>query len=185
VTVPGLGRGQFAGPFHGRLDAHLARALERLLARHGAELPNLAAVRFDPYGECEDRTSTIHGISYRVRPSKHTRRARRSPLCRPEAYAEAGDDFSGRTLAGIVAWDHVSWPGHDCFAAARCTDDGVKAAATDSMRAVTGVEGHDDRAGSRYRPPAGFTTWGDVAHERIALHGLRLRTPDAIWCHGA
>ena len=68
----------------------------------------------------------------------------------------------------MVAWDHVSWPGNDYWIGAasslaicdaftrgmhmmltmigpvrpgkRCTDDGVKAAATDTMRALTGVE---------------------------------------------
>ena len=55
-----------------------------------------------------------------------------------------GDDFSGCILFSIVAWDHVSWPGNDYFGGSRSTDDGVKAAATDSMAVLTGIEGHYD-----------------------------------------
>ena len=44
-------------------------------------------------------------------------------------------------LYSMVAWDHVSRPGNDFFGGARATDDGVKAAATDSMRTLTGIAG--------------------------------------------
>ncbi|MFM1558534.1 MAG: hypothetical protein ACKJSK_04425 [Roseibacillus sp.] len=77
-------------------------------------------------------------------------------------YEERGDDFSGCTLSSIVAWDHVSWPGNDFFGGSRCTDDGVKAAATDSMAALTGVEGRYDFERGVYLPPAPYRTWEDV-----------------------
>jgi hypothetical protein len=40
VTLPGLGCGQFAGPFRGRLGVELERALRRFLDDHGTEFPN-------------------------------------------------------------------------------------------------------------------------------------------------
>src|SRR5688572_9433200 len=64
VTVPGLGCGQFAGPFQGQLGARLQAVLTRLLEETGAALPNLKAVYFDPYSECENTRETLHGISF-------------------------------------------------------------------------------------------------------------------------
>ena len=61
-------------------------------------------------------------------------------------------------LFSIVAWDHVSWPGNDFFAGSRCTDDGVKAAATNSMFALTGIEGHYDPDRGAYLPPPPYRT---------------------------
>ncbi|MFW6261941.1 MAG: ADP-ribosylglycohydrolase family protein, partial [Spirochaetota bacterium] len=54
VTIPGLGCGQFAGPFRGRLGARLREALRSILERHEPELDGLRAVWFDPYDECEN-----------------------------------------------------------------------------------------------------------------------------------
>ena len=48
LTIPGLGCGQFAGPFRGHLGAALQTVLERLLTTHGASLPNIRAVYYDP-----------------------------------------------------------------------------------------------------------------------------------------
>ena len=73
-----------------------------------------------------------------------------------------GDDFSDCVLFSIVAWDHVSWPGNDFFVGSRCTDDGVKAAATDSMAVLTGVEGHYDPDQWAYIPPTPYRTWREV-----------------------
>ena len=73
-------------------------------------------------------------------------------------------------LSSIVAWDHVSWPGNDFFGGCHCTDDGVKAAATDSMAVLTGVEGHYDSTRGAYMPPATYRTWADV----VEANGLRL-----------
>jgi len=60
-------------------------------------------------------------------------------------------------------WDHVSWPGNDFYGGSRSTDDGVKAAATDSMAALTGVEG-------RYAPNRG----GPMFRRRPAASGRKL-----------
>ena len=84
--------------------------------------------------------------------------------------AEEGDDFSACLLTSIVAWDHVSWPGNDFYGGSRCTDDGVKAAATDSMAALTGVEGRYDPGCGAYVPPPPFHTW----EELVIGKGLRL-----------
>ena len=94
----------------------------------------------------------------------------KSQLCPPSDYAEDGDDFSDCILFSVVAWDHVSWPGNDYFGGSRCTDDGVKAAATDSMAVLTGIEGHYDPHRGAYLPPAPYRTWDEVVRQ----NGLRL-----------
>jgi hypothetical protein len=180
VTVPGLGCGQFAGPFRGQLGAQLQAVLRRLLHEHGHALPNIAAVYFDPYSECENAREEIHGISLMVRPLTRPGNAAKSQLCRPEAYAESGDDFSGCTLYSLVAWDHVSWPGNDFFVGSRATDDGVKAAATSAMSVLTRVAGHYDAAQGKYQPPAEFRDWGAVVDREIRERQLRLWNPEAV-----
>ena len=181
VTVPGLGCGQFAGPFRGKLGGHLQGVLQRLLAEHGASFPNLKAVYFDPYSECEPSRREIHGISLMVRPLQQPGNEGKSQLCPPIAYAEPGDDFSACTLYSLVAWDHVSWPGNDFFAGSRATDDGVKAAATSSMLTLTGIEGHYDPGLGMYQPPNPYRTWGAVVEDGMRDHRLRLWNPSAMW----
>lgn len=169
VTVPGLGCGQFAGHFRGQMGSFLREALRVILTRHAAELEGLRAVWFDPYSECENERHEIGRISYLVRPLKRNR-PDRPQLCHPTAYQEPGDDYSSCDLYSMVAWDHVSWPGNDFYAGARATDDGVKAAATDSMYALTGFLGTYDRTSYRYLPPADLGTWEQV----VASNGLRI-----------
>jgi hypothetical protein len=175
LTIPGLGCGQFAGPLRGKLGRQLQAVLERFLTEHGADFPNLKAVYFDPYNECENVRQEIHGVSLLVRPLRAPGNAEKSQLCQTAAYAEPGDDFAGCRLFSIVAWDHVSWPGNDFFAGSRSTDDGVKAAATSSMSVLTGVEGA--YYGGKYRPPAASDTWREV----VLQGGLRLWNPAAVW----
>lgn len=181
VTVPGLGCGQFAGRFRGQLGSQLQTALRRLLTEHGASLPNLKAVYFDPYGECENARVEIEGISFMVRPLRMPGNEEKSQLCRPVSYEDPGDDFSGCTLYSLVAWDHVSWPGNDFFGGARATDDGVKAAATDSMFSLTGVEGHYDPAQGKYQPPQPYRNWAAVVQDGKRTRRLRLWNPLAVW----
>ncbi len=64
----------------------------------------------------------------------------------------------------------MSWPGNDFWGGARMTDDGVKAAATDLMRVITGIEGQYDPGTHAYQPPAPFQNWEQVAR----AHRLRL-----------
>jgi hypothetical protein len=181
VTVPGLGCGQFAGPFRGQLGARLQVVLDRLLTEYGASLPNLKAVYFDPYSECENARREIHGISLMVRPLRVPGNEGKSQLCRPVAYAEEGDDFSDCALYSIVAWDHVSWPGNDFFVGSRATDDGVKAAASSSMFVLTGVEGEYDPARGKYQPPQPYRNWKAVVEDGMRTRHLRLWNPLAVW----
>ncbi|MFO0881528.1 MAG: hypothetical protein U0840_29870 [Gemmataceae bacterium] len=177
LTLPGLGCGQFAGPFRGQLGAQLQAVLERILNEHGSSFPNLKALYFDPYSECDNARREIHGISFLVRPLTAPGNQARSQLCRPAFYAEANDDFSGCALFSMVAWDHVSWPGNDFYLGSRATDDGVKAAATSSMSALTGVEGTYDVARGKYQPPQPYPNWKELVRQR----GLRLWDPAAVW----
>ncbi|WP_411827527.1 hypothetical protein [Luteolibacter sp. AS25] len=169
ITIPGLGCGCFAGPFAGSLGKELETVLRRFLEKHGAGFPDIGTVYFDPFNECENMQSTHHGISLRTRPLLQGNQ-RKSQLCPPTAFEETGDDFSGCLLFSIVAWDHVSWPGNDFFAGSRCTDDGVKAAATDSMYAITGVEGSYNTKQNAYLPPSPFRNWAEV----VLQNNLRL-----------
>lgn len=172
VTVPGLGCGQFAGPFAGRLGAALRNALARFLETHGGRFRGVRVVYFDPYNECANEDLEIHGIAFRVRPLLDGNEGK-SQLCLPSAYADAGEDFGECALISIVAWDHVSWPGNDFWGGSRCTDDGVKAAATDVMFRLTGVEGRYDEAARIYRPPPPYRVWEEVVDSRkLRLSGL-------------
>ncbi|MCP9841442.1 hypothetical protein KBY93_12475 [Synechococcus sp. J7-Johnson] len=181
VTVPGLGCGQFAGPFRGRLGKGLQEVLQGLLTDYGSSLPNLKCVYFDPYSECQNFRREIHGISFMVRPLRASGNQEKAQLCRPVAYAEKGDDFSGCTLYSLVAWDHVSWPGNDFFVGSRATDDGVKAAATSSMAVLTGVTGKYDSARCKYQPPQPYSNWGAVVNDKRSRGDLRLWSSLAVW----
>ncbi len=169
ITIPGLGCGQFAGPFRGLLGAELQTVLDRILTTHGASYPHIKVIYYDPFNECTNSRQEVHGISLMTRPLLQEN-AGKPQLCHPTAYEETGDSFSDCLLFSIVAWDHVSWPGNDFFAGSRATDDGVKAAATDSMRGLTGVEGRYDASSAAYLPPAPYRTWEEV----VTKNGLRL-----------
>jgi hypothetical protein len=175
ITVPGLGCGQFAGPFEGQLGAQLKAALMALFAQHHAALPGIRAVYFDPYAECGNERHEFGTLSLLVRPLPRGNEAK-PQLCPPSAYQDAGDGFAHCDLYSVVAWDHVSWPGNDFYVNSRATDDGVKAAATDAMRALTGLAGEYDRHTFKYRPPQGFRDWRDV----VAKQGARLQVRDRL-----
>lgn len=166
VTIPGLGCGQFAGPFRGQLGAELERALRRLLDQHGSEFSAIRTVIYDPYGECQPDRAVHGGIDFRVRPLTM---GGRPQLSRPEKHAEDDEEWErleACRLFSFVAWDHVSWPGNDFYGGARATDDGVKAAATDAMAVVTGVKGRYSTARSAYLPPKPYASWGELVCEQ-------------------
>ncbi|MEA3643649.1 MAG: hypothetical protein VBE63_27525, partial [Lamprobacter sp.] len=170
ITVPGLGCGQFAGPFAGRLGEELKGALIALLERHAPQLPHSRLIYYDPYSECCNERHDFGPLSLRVRPLLQGH-AERPQLCAPTQYAEADEDLSDCRLYSIVAWDQVSWPGNDYWGGARMTDDGVKAAATDLMRAITGVDGTYEVPTSGYQPPEPYPTWEALVQDRnIQLH---------------
>ena len=161
ITIPGMGCGQFAGIFRGRLGAELKNTLITFLQTHCGRFSNIKAVYYDPYQECENERIEIGNISFLVRPLTKGN-INKPQLCHPQEYAEAGDDFNDYELFSFVAWDHVSWPGNDFYLGARSTDDGVKAAATNVMAIMTGIEGRYDSQTNKYCPPGAYTSWKEV-----------------------
>ncbi len=161
ITIPGLGCGQFAGIFRGQLGSMLKDTLQTFLKTHGSKFSNIKVVYYDPYSECENERFEINGISFLIRPL--TKGNNNKPqLCKPDTYAETGDQFTDYELFSFVAWDHVSWPGNDYYIGCRMTDDGVKAAATNVMRVMTGIESKYDSCAYQYLPPAEYSDWRDV-----------------------
>ena len=174
VTIPGLGCGQFAGAFTG-VKALLAETLRRILERHAGRWPHLRLVHFDPFdGVAPESRQIAPGLHYRVWPLTSTQGI---PQLSRVTEFDAGDGhLENARLFSLVAWDHVSWPGNDFYAGSRNTDDGVKAAATDSMYRMTGIEGRYDPHLCQYRPPTGFRNWYDV----VQAQGIRLQTHDNL-----
>lgn len=162
VTVPGLGCGQFAGSFRGQLGSALRDTLTEILRLNAASWPAIALVYFDPYNECEPFAARFDHLGFRVRPLTRIPGGGLPQLCHPTAYQETNDDFSECDLYSVVAWDHVSWPGNDFNGGSRNTDDGVKAAATSALHALTGISGYYDPEANAYRPPAPHQNWSDI-----------------------
>jgi hypothetical protein len=184
ITIPGMGCGQFAGVFRGQLGTQLKQTLVKLLQIHSSHFSNIKVVYYDPYSECENERIEIDGISLLVRPLTKGN-ANKPQLCLPQTYAETGDDFTKMELFSFVAWDHVSWPGNDFYIGARSTDDGVKAAATNAIAVMTGIEGTYDSHTNKYHPPAEYETWEEVVRKNkiqleIANNLLVLPAIDSI-----
>ena len=173
ITIPGLGCGQFAGEFHGQIGSHLQTAISRIIKTHQNSLHGIKAIYFDPYQECENERHEVGHISFMVRPLTKGN-LDKPQLCTPTHYEETGDDFSDCDLFSVVAWDHVSWPGNDFFVGSRATDDGVKAAATDSMKSITGIAGKYDDSTCEYKPPGDYQSWEDV----VKYNDLQLQITD-------
>ncbi len=161
ITLPGLGCGQFAGKFRGRLGSELKTTLKTFLENYGSTLSHIKGVYYDPYQECENERYELNGITFLVRPLTKGNE-NKSQLCKPEQYEEEGDNFTDCALYSFVAWDHVSWPGNDFYVGSRATDDGVKAAATNAMAVMTGVEGKYNPHLNQYNPPAEYRNWAEV-----------------------
>lgn len=164
ITIPGIGCGQFAGKFRGLLEEELKQVLVQLLQAYSQQLPHIQAVYYDPYMKGQNEWLEFGQISLMVRPLMQGNQDK-PQLCRPETYAEEGDDFSDCRLFSFVAWDHVSWPGNDFYMGSRATDDGVKAAATDVMAAMTQTAGSYDPGRYQYAPPMEFQNWDEVIGE--------------------
>ena len=97
-----------------------------------------------------------------MRPQRYN--GSKSLLSNPKTFEEfPGDNFSSNKLFKIVAWDHVSYPGNDFFLSSRNTDDGVSAAATNSMEVITGVRGKYEKG--YYLPPDGKSNWQQVVRK--------------------
>ena len=177
ITIPGLGCGQFAGPFIGKMGPYFKSALVALLQKHKANLSNVKAVYYDPFNECQNEHMKFGALTFLIRPLMHGNQ-HKPQLCEPTHYEEDDDDYSNCLLYSIVAWDHVSWPGNDFYGGARATDDGVKAAATNSMAVLTGIQGQYNPISNTYDPPDKYQNWADVVRQndlRIAVqHNLSI-----------
>lgn len=165
ITIPGIGCGQFAGRFSGRLGQRLNETIKRLLVENYSSLDSIDAVYYDPYNECATERVNYGDITYFVRPLTQGNNTK-SQLCPPAQLQDEGDNYADCLLISIVAWDHVSWPGNDFYIGARVTDDGVKAAATDTMYKITGVKGAYCSRSFHYQPPSEFATWEELVIKR-------------------
>lgn len=116
---------------------------------------------YDPYRECNNQRYEINGITFFIRPLTQGNMDR-PQLCKPQVYEEENDNFSDCELFSIVAWDHVSWPGNDFYIGSRATDDGVKAAATDSMAVMTAVQGNYNVQTNTYSQSEEYENWEAV-----------------------
>ncbi len=159
VTLPGIGCGLFAGQFIDRMGAHLESALRAILTTHAKRLPHIGLVYFDPYNQCTARQASFDGLTFVVNPLTLTSTGV-PQLSRPNQFERY--THGELELFSLVAWDHVSWPGNDFYQGSRATDDGVKAAATDAMFKMTGVEGAYDASSHCYLPPPEYQNWEDV-----------------------
>lgn len=179
LTLPGIGCGQFAGKFRGQMGDWLKKVIIELITHYCEQLQNITAIYFDPYQECDNERFEIGGISLLVRPLTQGNNEK-SQLCHPTDYEENGDDFSQCELFSVVAWDPVSWPGNDFFLGDRMTDDGVKAAATDSMSIITGVEGSYNALNQTYDPPPKYRIWENV----VKRNNIQLQVNDNLMVFG-
>ncbi len=175
ITIPGIGCGQFAGPFRGQMGHLLKAALFRFIDDHGQSFPGIKAVYYDPYSECTNETDRINNIHFIVRPLLDDNEGK-SQLCKPDELGKNLGDFTDCELYSFVAWDHVSWPGNDYYLGARMTDDGVKAAATDTMFMMTGIKGHYSKDQKKYVPPPDYTNWNKVVYQ----NQISLRVADNV-----
>lgn len=157
ITIPGMGCGQFAGKYKGILEAKLQQTLEKLLQQHGEKLQNISAIYYDPYEKTNiDNISTHHNIKLITKSSKNKGIPQ---LCKPASY---GKEYQNCELYSVVAWDHVSWPGNDFWVGKRSTDDGVKAAASNSMATITGTQGKYNKSLNKYLPPSQYSSWDNL-----------------------
>ena len=171
VTIPGIGCGQFAGDVQG-IPLDLEDALIRLIMQEGSKWTHLSCVYFDTYFDLSPDDHDIKGIKFRVRPLMKVNTPK-PQLSTPETYEETPGEFKDHILFSVVAWDPVSWPGNDFYIGNRSTDDGVKAAATDVMTAMTGIKGAYNPSDFGYEPE-GYETW----EEAIKQNRIQLETED-------
>jgi hypothetical protein len=183
ITIPGLGCGQFAGKFSGRLlHQLLGTTIHRILQEHKDDLTSIDFVHYDPFSDGENESFDVGHMKYRIRPLRELPmnvHGRDTPqLSSLSEFVEGKEDLSNGMLFSFVAWDHVSWPGNDYWIGSRATDDGVKAAATSSMAVMTGMEGSYNRSTFCYDPPHRFRGWKSVVRHAEAKP-LRIKvSPD-------
>jgi len=169
ITIPGMGCGQFSGPFRGQMGYELETVLVRFLEKYAEQFSAIRAVYYDPYRESSNRELNINDIQFMVRPLTQGNH-NKSQLSLPDILGSNGKGlFNDCELYSFVAWDHVSWPGNDYYRGSRMTDDGVKAAATNTMQIMTGIEGKYSQDQNMYLPPQRYSNWWAV----VAENGLK------------
>ncbi|KTD54694.1 hypothetical protein [Legionella quateirensis] len=156
ITVPGIGTGQFAGQYGDIIKEAFRTALEYVLEKNEAQLTQIDIIHYDPYSGDEAQAKNIGHIDYRVSPSSIEETT--GQLEYPK-----GSSASTHTLTSFVAWDQFSWPGNDFWPGSRATDDGVKAASTDTMAVITGVKGVYNPKNGSYEPPQSYSNWQALA----------------------
>jgi hypothetical protein len=170
ITLPGLGCGQFAGKFKGQLGSLLKQVLCDLVKKYHTQLPAIRAIYYDPFDECDNERIEMGNISLLVRPLLRGNESK-GQLSLPNTFEDVAGEFSDCLLTSLVAWDHVSWPGNDFYIGSRATDDGVKAAATNTMQVMTGCEGRYCLDSNKYLPPKPYDTWDElIAAKKLSLH---------------
>jgi len=165
VTLPGLGGGPLAGPFQGKMGTRFKDTLLALLGKLAPHLSAIQAIYYDPSDEGGNERHDFGGVSLRVRPLNQGN-GTKPQLCPPEIYAEKGEDLEACRLYSLAAWEPTCWPGDSFWGGARASDEGAKAAATDVLRALTGIEGQYDPQRHAYQPPPPYRTWEQLARNQ-------------------
>ncbi|MEM7184312.1 MAG: hypothetical protein AAF518_25665 [Spirochaetota bacterium] len=178
ITIPGMGCGQFAGPFRGNMASYLQEAIYRFLTKHIRLFQNIKVVYFDPFDECENKRTQIEHLTFLTKPLRKGN-TNKGQLSKVTDFQDTNDSFSSLLLCSIVAWDHVSWPGNDFYIGSRATDDGVKAAATNSMQVITGVAGSYKYSNNKYLPPEKYKFWKDVIYK----NQLEIKVKDNVFVY--
>lgn len=159
VTLPDMGCYFFGGEFKDKgIKDNFHAAIQNLLRKYGTDLDGIALVQRQDAPADEDY-GVVNGISYRRCKGKS------GLLKAPKEWKKTGDDFSSCALYKVVAWDHFSRPGNDFLKGnSRVSDDGVSAAATSSMEALTGIEGN--YSNGKYLFGNGSKDWESVIRDK-------------------
>ena len=153
ITIPSIGCGQFSGEYH-NLQFYLYKAIKYILDIHKFE--NINAIVFDGFDKVQSDEIIINGTKLISSPVVI---CDIQQLSLPSIWG-----YDDCKLNSIVAWDHGSWPGNDFYLHSRFTDDGVKAASSNIMTIITGVDGKYCRSTNRYLPE-NKQTWYDIAKQ--------------------
>ena len=160
ISIPGIGCGQFAGEFQGSIGELLKNALINIIKVKGSEYKNIHTIHYDPYNECINEDYSINNIKLNIRPYCL---GKGGPQLSKDNFKHIKEFKKNFNFFSIVAWDHVSWPGNDFYNLQRVTDDGVKAAASNLMSKITGVDGY--YISNRYVPIDPYISWTECIHD--------------------
>jgi hypothetical protein len=156
VTVPGLGCGEFAGSYKNEVVKLFPEILKEIINENKANLPHISGYLCAP--EPGMARSVDNGPPTIILDDPF----RTNLLSHPASY---GEQFKDCKLYKVVAWDHVSWPGNDFYEYnTRNTDDGVSAAATNTIGILTGIQG--TYKNGKYMPPEGYRDWQSLIKDK-------------------